>query len=285
MSTKNKNRKSINIGRFLVFSVAAMVLLAFTVKDNKVESGSANKVKQISLILESNFERTVYYDDTIPAMIFTEVEQPAQFPGGQEKWAQYIQKVITEKIGEFGEEDFGTCIVKFIVDENGKVSNVEANTMKGTLLAQVTVDAIRMGPNWIPAMQNGSKVNAYRLQPVTLTKPVESDTANNKIYTEVEKPAEFPGGARKWSQYLQKILTEKARDFDDDDYGTCIVKFIVDTKGNVSEVTATTMQGSLLASTAVSAIQKGPKWVPAMHNGEKVNAYRLQPITLIKPRK
>jgi protein TonB len=29
------------------------------------------------------------------------------------------------------------------------------------------VNAIRKGPKWIPAIQNGMQVNAYRQQPIT----------------------------------------------------------------------------------------------------------------------
>ena len=113
-----------------------------------------------------------------PERVFTKVEHEASFPGGAAKWAQYIQKAISENISEFGDQDYGTCIVKFIVDEDGKVSDVEATTMKGTALAQTAVNAIRRGPNWVPATQNGHKVNAYRLQPVTLTKPDREITSN-----------------------------------------------------------------------------------------------------------
>ena len=106
-----------------------------------------------------------------PDRVFTKVEIEAQFPGGPQKWAQYVQRAISNEIDEFGDGDFGTCVVKFIVDKNGVVSDVEATTMKGTKLAQVAVNAIRKGPKWTPAEQNGRKVNAYRLQPVTLTNP------------------------------------------------------------------------------------------------------------------
>ena len=61
----------------------------------------------------------------------------------------------------------GTCIVKFVVSKDGTVSDVEAITMKGTKLAEVAVNAIRKGPRWIPARQNGTAVNAYRQQPVS----------------------------------------------------------------------------------------------------------------------
>lgn len=103
--------------------------------------------------------------------IFTKVEDEASFPGGPAKWAAYIQKAISADIDKFDETDFGTCVIRFIVDKDGTVRDVEATTMKGSHLAQVSVDAIRKGPKWIPAMQNNIPVNAYRLQPVTLSSP------------------------------------------------------------------------------------------------------------------
>jgi protein TonB len=103
--------------------------------------------------------------------VFTKVEIEASFPGGPGAWTKYVTAAIQRDIDEFTESDFGTCVVKFIVDKTGKVSQVEATTMKGTKLAEIAVNAIRKGPNWTPAQQNGRYVNAYRLQPVTLTNP------------------------------------------------------------------------------------------------------------------
>jgi protein TonB len=103
--------------------------------------------------------------------VFTKVEIEASFPGGAGAWTKYVTRAIQANQDEFTDSDFGTCIVKFIVDKTGKVSQVEATTMKGSKLAEVAVNAIRKGPNWTPAQQNGRYVNAYRLQPVTLTNP------------------------------------------------------------------------------------------------------------------
>ncbi|MEO6949401.1 MAG: energy transducer TonB [Ginsengibacter sp.] len=107
-----------------------------------------------------------------PDEIFTKVEIDAQFPGGLSGWTKYVTRAINAEIDEISEDgNFGTCTVRFIVDKNGNVSDVEATTMKGTKLAQVAVNAIRKGPKWTPAQQNGRFVNAYRLQPVTLKNP------------------------------------------------------------------------------------------------------------------
>ena len=103
--------------------------------------------------------------------IFTIVEIDAAFPGGPAAWTKYVQKAIEANLDEFTEADYGTCMVRFIVDKTGKVSKVEAITMKGSKLAEVATNIIRKGPNWIPAEQNGRQVNAYRLQPVILKDP------------------------------------------------------------------------------------------------------------------
>lgn len=102
---------------------------------------------------------------------FKKVEIEAQFPGGPQAWQRYIQKAIMAKMDEFSDADYGTCSIQFIVDKDGNVSDVKATTMAGSRLAEIAVNAIRKGPKWTPAMQNGRYVNAYRIQPVTLTKP------------------------------------------------------------------------------------------------------------------
>ncbi len=108
-----------------------------------------------------------------PDKVFTKVEIEATFPGGLQAWSRYVSRAIQSRIDEFSPSDYGTCVVRFIVDKTGKVSDVQATTMKGSKLAEVAVNAIRNGPNWVPAQQNGRYVNAYRLQPVTLQNPDE----------------------------------------------------------------------------------------------------------------
>ncbi len=103
--------------------------------------------------------------------IFTKVENEAEFPGGKEAWIKYIIGKIKKNQDLFTKKDFGTCVVKFIVNTDGSTSKVEATTMKDSQLASITVDAIRNGPKWIPAKNNDQVVASYRLEPVTLTEP------------------------------------------------------------------------------------------------------------------
>ncbi|MGH2646306.1 MAG: energy transducer TonB [Ginsengibacter sp.] len=112
-------------------------------------------------------EDTAHSDE----ITLSKVEVEASFPGGDAAWANYITNKIQNNQGSFGKNDYGTCIVKFIVDKNGNISFVEATTMQNTRLAKVVVRAIAKGPKWIPAQQDGKFVNAYRIQPVILTEP------------------------------------------------------------------------------------------------------------------
>ena len=102
--------------------------------------------------------------------VFTKVEIEASFPGGEAGWNRYVKKAIESNMDELTEAgESGTCRVRFIVDKEGNVSDVEALTMKNSKLAVIAVNAIRKGPHWTPAQQNGRQVKAYREQPITFS--------------------------------------------------------------------------------------------------------------------
>jgi len=90
----------------------------------------------------------------------------AHFPGGEGAWYTYLYQYIQKKAGNIFVS--GTCVAKFMVDTSGKVSEVEALTLQGSSLARILIKAIKNGPNWIPATQNGRKVNSYKMQPFTI---------------------------------------------------------------------------------------------------------------------
>jgi len=102
--------------------------------------------------------------------IFTKVEVDPSFPGGEMAWQKYITKIMAANIDELAKDNkSGTCGVRFIVDVDGSVRDVKVLSMQGTKLAEISENAIRKGPKWIPAKQNGHVVTAYREQPITFT--------------------------------------------------------------------------------------------------------------------
>ena len=85
-------------------------------------------------------------------------------------WARYIKKIIENNIQALLDDNkSGTLQLRFIVDMDGSVSDITAVSMQGTKLSEVAIEAVRKGPKWIPANQNGQTVASYKKLPVTFT--------------------------------------------------------------------------------------------------------------------
>ena len=131
---------------------------------------ASNNKREVHFFDEKGNELTPNLNDD-PDKVFYKVEVEASFPGGLPAWSRYISSAIESHIDEFRKEDYGTCVIKFIVDTSGKVHDIIAASGCGKHISRVAVDAIKNGPKWIPAKQNGRLVNAYRIQPITLQNP------------------------------------------------------------------------------------------------------------------
>lgn len=106
-------------------------------------------------------------------------------------------------------------------------------------------------------------------------------TSENQELRKEEVEAAFPGGEKKWMQYLERNADGEVATANEAPTGTytVLVKFVVDTLGNISEVYPLTNHGYGMEEEAIRVIKKGPRWVPAVQNGHRVKSYRKQPIT------
>jgi Gram-negative bacterial TonB protein C-terminal len=97
------------------------------------------------------------------------VEKFAEFPGGLPAWRQYLIKnlFVPELAMETSPYSQGTVYVQFVVCKDGELCSIEALNSVHPLVDLVAVKAIRKGPRWQPAVQNGKEVKAYQRQPIT----------------------------------------------------------------------------------------------------------------------
>lgn len=103
-------------------------------------------------------------------------------------------------------------------------------------------------------------------------------TPNAGARTQVEKESEYVGGQAGWRQHLTRTFSYPKQAVDREIEGTVIVQFIVDEKGDLSEIQA--LSGHpLLAEEAIRVIQRSGRWTPAISHGRKVKSYKKQPIT------
>ena len=104
--------------------------------------------------------------------LFRSVQIEAEFPGGSLGWRNYLEKNLNTRLGgryikiTRGEESAkATVTVNFLIDKEGNISDVSADSLSiATIHKKIVAEAIRVikeGPKWKPAWQCGKNV-AYR---------------------------------------------------------------------------------------------------------------------------
>ncbi len=125
--------------------------VTFVISDESDEPVQKEQVKDVVL-------ETVYLDPQIPP----------SFPGGLAAWAKYLERnldanLVKKKGGPPGKY---TVVLNFVVDENGKISNVRSNN-PGYGTREEAVRIIEKGPNWKPAINKGKPVKAEHKLSIT----------------------------------------------------------------------------------------------------------------------
>ncbi len=139
-----------------------------TISTKTVESDNTNAIVQAPVDVASSQVIEAPKGDE-GDKIFTSVQREAEFPGGNEAWARFVQK----NLEGFNPFENGAApgkyqvIIKFVVSKDGSISDVQAETNFGFGMEEQAIKCIKKGPNWKPALQNGTNVNAYRRQPVS----------------------------------------------------------------------------------------------------------------------
>jgi periplasmic protein TonB len=101
--------------------------------------------------------------------IYPNVQVQASFPGGENKWRQYLENNCNGQVAYDNGAPEGkyTTMVQFVVDKDGTISNVQALTNHGYGMEAEAMRVILKGPKWNPAINQGIPVKAYRKQPIT----------------------------------------------------------------------------------------------------------------------
>ena len=104
-------------------------------------------------------------------IIFTKCEKLAEFNGGTKKWLKYLKNNLNIQVPIINRAPKGNynVIIKFIVNSDGTIRDLTAESNQGYGMEEEVIRVIKNGPNWIPASHSGRNVNSYRRQPVTFS--------------------------------------------------------------------------------------------------------------------
>ncbi|MBN1820528.1 MAG: energy transducer TonB [Prolixibacteraceae bacterium] len=93
--------------------------------------------------------------------IFTIVEQQPEFPGGARALYAYINDHVKYPVMAQENGIQGRVFVKFVVDTDGSVSNVEVTRSVDKSLDQEALRVIKSLPKFRPGMQRGNPVRVF----------------------------------------------------------------------------------------------------------------------------
>ncbi len=137
-------------------------------EDTKIGSANQEGIKDDNITAPPADNKGVVEapkDNTDYDKTFTKVEIESDYAGGPAAWTRYLQKNLQYPEEAVNGEIQGQVIVKFIVDKEGNVSEVEAISGPNELRDEA-VRVIKKSGKWNPATQNGRHVKSYKSQPI-----------------------------------------------------------------------------------------------------------------------
>lgn len=103
--------------------------------------------------------------------VFTAVEQPAEFPGGQDGLYQWLSQNIRYPQEAVNKNIQGRVVVRFIIEKDGSVSDTQVLKGVDPLLDKEALRVMKFMPKWTPGRFNQQAVRSYFTLPITFKIP------------------------------------------------------------------------------------------------------------------
>ncbi|MGY3213707.1 energy transducer TonB [Mucilaginibacter sp. HD30] len=227
--------------------------------------------------------------------VFVTVEKSPAFPGGQKALGTFLSKNIKYPAVDRENNVQGKVFVSFVVEEDGKLTDVAAVRGPSATLKAEAVRVIAKSPAWKPGYQNGKSVRVQFTVPVNFVlggeeaslktgarpkpqPPVVKNQKKGNIFVAVEKSPQFPGGVKAWSTYLEKNIKYPAADRENNQQGKVFISFVVEPDGKLTDVVAVRGPSETLKAEAVRVIEGSPTWKPGLQGGKPVRVQYTVPI-------
>ena len=141
------------------FVMMIVVLLMMTV-------GNIACAQNVPLIIDPDKVDQYLAERKDTINVYDCVEQMPSFPGGTQKLKEFIEENLRypKELEESCVQ--GRVIVRFIVERNGKLSNVKVVKSVHPVLDKEALRIVKLLPRWIPGRQNGITVRVKCYIPI-----------------------------------------------------------------------------------------------------------------------
>jgi protein TonB len=120
-----------------------------------------------------NFSEPTAVVEEAKPQIFTYVEQMPEFPGGTAELQKFLYKNLRYPAAARENGIEGRVVLQFVVDETGKISEIQTLRDIGGGCADEAIRVVKMMPPWKAGKQNGNPVKVYFKLPVTFKMSTE----------------------------------------------------------------------------------------------------------------
>ncbi|MBS1521639.1 MAG: TonB family protein [Bacteroidetes bacterium] len=156
MIQKDKSQKSALLKYLLAVPLFALMLTL----------SSATTARNETL---NSSEKAALFPQQKDDKVFTEVEHVPNYPGGVEKFYQFLQQNIKYPAEAKSKKIQGKVFVSFIVEKDGSLSNLKAVKDPGAGCGPEAIRVMKLSPKWNPGIQNGHKVRVQYTLPIAFT--------------------------------------------------------------------------------------------------------------------
>jgi TonB family protein len=149
--------------------------------------------------------------------VYDVVEKMPQYPGGEKALLEYIGQHLRYPADAHQNGIQGRIIVRFIVNESGKVGDAEVVRGVYPSIDAEGLKVVNSLPDWIPGEQNGKKVAVYYTLPITFkldggksdkTTDKDWNTSYLCIIDGIEQPIGFDFNSIKRENILNATVIE-----------------------------------------------------------------------------
>lgn len=214
--------------------------------------------------------------------VFMVVEQMPEYKYGDSALATFIAQNTKYPINALREGIMGTIIVQFIVEEDGRLSDVVAAKSFDQECADEAVRVVKL-TQWIPGKQRGKNVRVMMHVPVRFefveiedVPPPPPPREEEVVYEIVEEMPEYIGGQEAMRKFISKNLEYPKEARKKEIEGTVYIQFVIDAQGNVTRAKILKDIGEGCGQAALDVVNKMPQWKAGKQRGKTVPVmYRL----------
>ena len=193
----------------------------------------------------------------------------------------------------------GRVVARFVVDEEGKIADVEILQSPHESLSQEVIRVIASSPRWTPGTTAG-KPQAVRFvlpldfnMPETATRQAEqteadfsdkadkalADDPEEELFTTVENMPVFQGGdISDFRNWVNRNMRYPQADRGVFPTGTVVAQFVVGLDGRVEDVKILQSPDKKLSEEVVRVLKRSPAWKPGRQKGKNVKVRYTLPV-------